>query len=57
MYCGREVEDSNTAYFTPEAVMMAESLLKLHKAIDCAAPDIRTLNLLVANSGRQGSDL
>jgi len=57
MYCSQGVEDSTTAYFSPEAVTLAQLLLKLHGAVDCVAPDIGNLNLLVANSGGQRSNL
>jgi len=57
MYCSQGVEDSTTAYFSPEAVTLAQLLLKLHGAVDCVAPNIGNLNLLVANSGGQRSNL
>jgi hypothetical protein len=38
-------------FFSPAAAQLASVLLDAHSALDCPEPDIRTLAVLVKNSG------
>jgi hypothetical protein len=55
MYGGKLPRD-NDCFFTPAAVTLARPLLLSLGAVNCAPPDVRTLNVLVRNEGSPGSD-
>jgi hypothetical protein len=55
MYGGKSARD-NRCFFTPGAVTLARPLLLSFGAVDCPEPDVRTLIVLVRNSGSPGGD-
>jgi hypothetical protein len=50
MYCTMGQRDRGNYYFTPAAATLARNLLRSFRAVDCAAPDVRSLAVLVKNS-------
>jgi hypothetical protein len=53
---GTVLRDGDICYFTPAAADLAPKLLQMYGAVDCAAPDVRFLPVLVKNSTGGDSD-
>ena len=50
MYGSSANSSDHSFYFTPKAVMIAQSLLENFNAVECDEPDLKNLTPLVINS-------